>query len=115
MSSRGSRSQAHPPCHTPKWGWINLVCDPGGSHDTRKPEFQPCAITDAASVLLDRDHGVIRAAYDEDNAFWGKGHDAEAELAFFQAWARCVRARVVQTLAPPPSAVLPPKTQLAPF
>ena len=53
-----------------------------------KPEYLPCAVADAAAVLLDADSGVIRAAYDEDRAFWHRAGDAEDEIDFIGAWAR---------------------------
>jgi hypothetical protein len=56
-----------------------------------KPEYQACAVADAAAVLLDAESGVIRAAYDEDRAFWSRPIDADGadgELAFIGAWAR---------------------------
>ena len=49
------------------------------------PEYQACAVADAAAVLLDAESGVIRAAYDEDRAFWSRPIDADGadgELAF---------------------------------
>ena len=67
------------------------------------PEYQPCAVADAAAVLLHARSGVIRAAYDEDRAFWHRQGDADDELAFISAWARLRIAavkRVVRDAAP---------------
>jgi hypothetical protein len=50
------------------------------------PEWQPCAITDAMQVMLDPQSGIIREAFEEDRAHWGRG--ANDELEFMQAWTR---------------------------
>jgi len=58
------------------------------------PEWQPCALADAAAVLLGPD-GVIRAAYEEDRAFWTRPQgDPDEHVAFFGAWARLRLAAV---------------------
>jgi hypothetical protein len=53
----------------------------------RTPAYRPCAITDAMQVLLDPRSGVIRAAFEEDRAHWGRRGSPDADLAFMQAWA----------------------------
>ena len=63
-----------------------------------KPEYQGCAVADAAAVLLDAESGVIRAAYDEDRTFWHRPGDADEELEFISAWARLRIASVSAAL-----------------
>ena len=62
----------------------------------RLPTLQACAVTDAAEVLMHPDSGILRAAYDEDRAFWHRRGDADEELAFIQAWTRLRFASVAQ-------------------
>ena len=76
------------------------------------PEWQPCAINDAAAVLLDAEHGVIRAAYDEDRAYWAREGDANEQLAFFQAWTRLRLAAVKTVVEAAMVEISPPQVQL---
>jgi hypothetical protein len=62
----------------------------------RMPQLQPCAVTDAAEVLLHAEDGILRAAYDEDRTFWHRPSDADDELEFFQAWTRLRFASVTE-------------------
>jgi hypothetical protein len=64
----------------------------------RLPSLQACAVTDAAEVLLHRDDGILRSAYEEDRAFWTRSGDADNELAFIQAWTRLRFASVKQVV-----------------
>jgi spore coat protein CotH len=78
----------------------------------RMPEWQPCAIEDAAAVLLDAEHGVIRAAYDEDRSYWTRDGNADEQLEFFQAWTRLRLAAVKQVVSEAMAELTPPQVQL---
>ena len=63
------------------------------------PEWQPCALANVAAVLLGPD-GVVRAAYEEDQAFWSRPQgDADEHVAFFGAWTR-LRLAAVKVVLP---------------